>query len=75
MKPKVVRIDAVIYVERKSQKKIMIGKDGSRLKTIGTEARKDIELLVAERVMLGLWVKVKPGWTNNDLTLKRFGYQ
>jgi len=73
--PKVVRIDAVIYVERKSQKKIMIGKDGSRLKTIGTEARKDIELLVAERVMLGLWVKVKPGWTNNDLTLKRFGYQ
>jgi GTP-binding protein Era len=72
---KLVEIDANIYVERDSQKAIVIGKKGSRLKSIGQDARHDIEKLVENKVMLRLWVKAKPGWTNNERTLKHLGYE
>ena len=72
---KLVEIDANIYVERDSQKAIVIGKKGARIKSIGQDARRDIENLVDNKVMLRLWVKAKPGWTNNERTLKHLGYE
>ena len=69
-----VDIAADIYVERSGQKRIIIGKGGEKLKLIGQEARKDIELLLDRPVMLRLWVKVRPGWTNSDAALRRMGY-
>ncbi len=68
-------IHADIYVERDGQKRIVIGKQGARLKLIGSEARKDIERLVEGRVMLHLFVKVRKGWTNSNRLLKRLGYE
>lgn len=70
-----VDIAADIYVERAGQKRIIIGKGGEKLKMIGQEARKDIEALVEQPVMLRLWVKVRPGWTNSPAALKRMGYE
>lgn len=67
-------IAADIYVERAGQKRIIIGKGGEKLKIIGQEARKDIETLLDMPVMLRLWVKVRPGWTNSPAALKRMGY-
>lgn len=67
-------IHADIYVERDGQKRIVIGQQGQRLKLIGQEARKDIELLLDQKVMLHLWVKVRKGWTDNVTQLKRLGY-
>ena len=72
--PTLVRIHAVIYVERSTQKGIVIGKGGSRLKAIGQDARRDIERLVDTKVMLHLWVKVKSGWSQDEGTLKSLGY-
>jgi GTP-binding protein Era len=69
-----VDIAADIYVERSGQKRIIIGKGGEKLKMIGQEARKDIETLLEMPVMLRLWVKVRPGWTNSPAALKRMGY-
>ena len=69
-----VDIAADIYVERPGQKRIIIGKGGEKLKLIGQEARKDIEALLDRPVMLRLWVKVRPGWTNSDAALRRMGY-
>jgi GTP-binding protein Era len=69
-----VDIAADIYVERSGQKRIVIGKGGEKLKQIGQEARVDIEALLDRKVMLRLWVKVKPGWTNSSAGLKRMGY-
>ncbi len=69
-----VEIAADIYVERAGQKRIVIGKQGEKLKIIGQEAREDIERLLDRKVMLRLWVKVKPGWTNSVAALKRMGY-
>ena len=69
-----VDIAADIYVERSGQKRIVIGKGGEKLKQIGQEARVDIEALLQRKVMLRLWVKVKPGWTNSSAGLKRMGY-
>ena len=60
--PKLVRIAATIYCERESQKPILIGKGGQMLKTIGTEARKDIEAMVGKKVFLELFVKIHPMW-------------
>ena len=68
-------VHAVIYVERASQKRIAIGKGGMMLKSIGEDARKDIEALIAEKAMLRLWVKVAPHWSERPGTLNRFGYQ
>ena len=68
-------IDAVLYVERDTQKRIVIGKGGSMLKSIGEEARRDIELLIGGKAMLRLWVKVDRRWSDRADSLKRFGYQ
>jgi GTP-binding protein Era len=69
-----VDIAADIYVERSGQKRIIIGKGGEKLKSVGQEARKDIEAMLDRPVMLKLWVKVKPGWTNSAAAMKRMGY-
>jgi len=70
----IVRIEAVIYVMRETQKGILIGHKGESLKKTGTQARIDIEKFIGKRVYLGLQVKVAPDWRNNDKILKRFGY-
>lgn len=69
-----IHIMAVIYVERDSQKAILIGKGGSRLKKVGMEARKDIETFFGKSVYLELFVKVEPNWRNRENKLKAFGY-
>ena len=69
-----IHIMAVIYVERDSQKGILIGKGGSMLKKVGTEARKDIEKFFGKSVYLELFVKVEPNWRNRENKLKAFGY-
>lgn len=68
-------IRAVIYVERESQKGIVIGSGGKLLKEIGYLARKDIENLLGSKSFLDLWVKVKRDWRNKDNTLRSFGYE
>jgi GTP-binding protein Era len=70
----VIHISALILVEREGQKKIVIGSEGSRLKLIGQEARRDIERLLDNKVMLKLWVKVKSGWSDDERALKSLGY-
>ena len=70
-----VYIRATIFVERESQKGIVIGAKGSLLKKIGQLARKDIEALLGCKVFLELWVKVKADWRNKDKALKQFGYK
>ncbi|MBS1686735.1 MAG: GTPase Era [Bacteroidetes bacterium] len=69
------RIRCTIFVERESQKNIVIGKGGSSLNKVGTEARLAIEEFVGKKVFLGLFVKVKPNWRNNDQTLRSFGFE
>ena len=69
-----IHIMAVIYVERDSQKGIVIGHQGSRLKRVGIEARKDIERFFGKRVYLELYVKVERDWRNQEKKLKQFGY-
>lgn len=69
-----VRIDAVIQVEQQGQKAIVIGSKGHKLKKAGTMARLDMEKWFGQKVMLSLWVKVKPGWSNNVQTLQDLGY-
>ncbi|MBS3938395.1 MAG: GTPase Era [Peptococcaceae bacterium] len=70
-----VHVLANIYVERESQKGIVIGKQGALLKAIGIAARRDMEALLGGQVHLELWVKVRKGWRNKVLDLKRFGYE
>jgi GTP-binding protein Era len=67
-------INAEIYVERESQKKILIGKDGTALKKIGEKARKDIENFIGKGVYLELYVKVRENWRDNPRWIKTFGY-
>ncbi len=69
-----IDIDATIVCERDSHKGIIIGKGGSKLKQIGTQARKEIENLLDCRVNLQLWVKVKKDWRDSDFLMKNFGY-
>jgi GTP-binding protein Era len=69
-----VRIQARIYVERESQKGILIGKRGEMLKKIGTDARREIERLLGSRVFLGLEVVVEPRWSERREALRRLGY-
>ena len=66
---------ATLYCERESHKPIVIGKKGSMLKSIGTEARKDMEWLLGTRVNLQLWVKVREDWRNSPAALKTLGYE
>ncbi len=68
------RIRAVIYVDRESQKSIIIGSQGRMLKKVGTEARLELEQFLGKKVYLELFVKVDPNWRNNEGKLKRFGY-
>ena len=70
-----IYIRATIYVERDSQKGIVIGSRGKLLKDIGALARKDIETLLGAKVFLDLWVKVKKDWRNRDNVLKGFGFE
>lgn len=72
--PHITRIRALIYVERDSQKNIIIGKGGSSINKLGTEARKDIENFIGTKVFLDLFVKVMDNWRNNEKVLKKFGY-
>ncbi len=71
---KIIHIGALILVERDTQKAIVIGKQGQRLKLIGSEARKDMESLFGKKVMLKIWVKVKSGWSDDDRALKSLGF-
>jgi GTP-binding protein Era len=74
-RPDLVRIQAVIYVERDSQKAIIIGKQGRMLKAIGAEARKEIEALLDAHVFLDLWVKVWKNWRKDPRALRTLGYR
>ena len=70
-----IHIMAVIFVERDSQKGIIIGRGGAKLKQVGIEARKDIEQFFGKKVMLELYVKVEKDWRNRDNKLRAFGYK
>lgn len=73
-KEKSIHIMAVIYVERDSQKGIIIGRQGAQLKRVGAEARRDIETFFGKKVFLELYVKVEANWRNRDNKLRAFGY-
>lgn len=70
-----IRIRAIIYVARESQKGIIIGHRGSKLKKTGTEARADIEKFLGKKIFLELYVRVKKDWRNDPSQLKQFGYR
>jgi GTP-binding protein Era len=70
----VLHISALILVERKGQKKILVGEGGTRLRSIGSDARRDMELLFDNKVMLRLWVKVRSGWSDDERALRSLGY-
>jgi GTP-binding protein Era len=73
-KGKLVKIEATIHLERDSQKGIIIGKNGAKLKQIGTRSREQIEALLATKVYLKLFVRVQKNWRNDTRALRRFGY-
>lgn len=73
-KTTLVKIVADIIVQRETQKAILIGEKGAKIKKIGTEARKDIEAFIGQKVFLELFVKVKPKWRENEMQLKEYGY-
>ena len=73
-KGELARIGAVIWVERESQKAIVIGKGGARLKDIGSKARQQMEHLFGCKVFLETWVRVREGWSDDESALKAFGY-
>lgn len=70
-----IEIGAIIWVERPGQKIIIIGKKGTLLKKIGTEARREIEKLLGNKVFLRLWVKVKEHWSDDERALRSLGYE
>jgi len=70
----ITHIHALIWVERNSQKNIVVGKQGRVLKDVGTDARRDIEELIGGKVNLKLWVKVKEGWADDERALHSLGY-
>lgn len=72
--PNIVKINAVIFVARESQKPIIIGDKGKAIKKVGTEARLEIEEFIQQKVFLDLTVKVSKDWRNNENILKRYGY-
>ncbi|MCC5851704.1 MAG: GTPase Era [Alkalimonas sp.] len=71
---KLYHIAALVLVERDSQKRMVIGNKGERVKTIATEARKDLERLLEQKVFLQVWVKVKSGWADDERALRSLGY-
>ena len=74
-KKKKIHINAVIYVERESQKGIIIGKQGRALKKVASEARRDLEKFFGKAIFLETFVKVDKDWRNSDKELRNFGYQ
>ena len=74
-KGELARIGAVIWVERESQKAIVIGKGGARLKDIGSKARQQMEHLFGRKVFLETWVRVREGWSDDETALKALGYE
>jgi GTP-binding protein Era len=74
LKGDIIHIAALLFVEREGQKRIIIGKGGTRLRSIGSEARRDMESLFEAQVMLRLWVKVKSGWSDDERALRSLGY-
>ena len=68
------RDDALIWVERQSQKSIVIGRQGAVLREVGQQARLEIEKMLDSKVNLKLWVKVREGWADDDRALKSLGY-
>lgn len=74
-KGELARIGAVIWVERESQKAIVIGKGGARLKDIGSKARQQMEHLFGRKIFLETWVRVREGWSDDETALKAFGYE
>jgi len=73
--PKLIRISALINVERESQKGIIIGHQGKALKKVGTDARKELEAFFGKKVFLQMFVKVQKDWRSKDFNLKQFGYE
>lgn len=71
----ITEIAAVIWVEREGQKAIVIGAGGRRAKAIGSAARRSIEALLGRKVFLKLWVRVRAGWSDDDVALRQFGYE
>jgi GTP-binding protein Era len=71
---KLARITASVLVERESHKAIVIGKHGERLKTVGTDARLDMERIFGMKVFLQLWVKVREAWREDERVLMELGY-
>ena len=69
------RIEATILIERDSQRAIVLGKGGERLKRMATAARKDMERLFGGKVYLGVWVKVRRAWTDDVRVLRQLGYE
>ena len=67
-------IEATIFVEKESQKRILIGKSGEKLKRVGIDSRKEIEKVLGVKVMLKTWVKVKSGWSDNERAIRSLGY-
>ncbi|MDX2047440.1 MAG: GTPase Era [Chitinophagaceae bacterium] len=74
-KQTLIKIAADIIVQRESQKAIILGQGGKMIRQLGTEARKEIEAFLGSKVFLELFVKVRPGWRNNENWLKEYGYQ
>lgn len=72
--PKLLRIEATMYVERDSQKKILIGHKGETIKKIGTQARKELEALLDTKIFLGLFVKVVPAWRDNPQVVRELDW-
>ena len=68
------RIHATVYVDKTSQRAILLGEGGARMKAIASQARADMERLFGGQVFLEVWVRVKRGWADNDASLTRFGY-
>jgi len=71
---RLLRIGAIVWVERKGQKQIVIGKGGDVLKFVGTQARRALQELFDEKIFLRLWVKVSRDWSDNERALRQFGY-
>ncbi len=74
-KPNKVEIAANIWLERKSQKPILIGKNGQKIKAIRIASEKEIYKIIGKRIKLDLWIKIKPNWRNKKNALKEFGYR
>ena len=72
---KILHISGLILVEKKGQKIIVIGRNGTRLRLIGSEARKEMEQLFDSKVMLNLWVKIKSGWSDDERALRSLGFE